>query len=82
MLIGMVFEVRGYRFGFMLASKRSKSLKDSIMASIGHPKYRKPYEYTAPKVVYIRPRDALGRYVAYKNVTSVTPALPEQSVCI
>ena len=49
---------------------------------VGHPKYRKPYEYTAPKVVYIRPRDALGRYVAYKNVTSVTPALPEQSVCI
>lgn len=71
MLVGMIFNVGAARFGFMLGSKKSKGLKNDIMTAIGHPKYRKPYEYTPPKVVYIRPRDALGRFVAYKNPKQV-----------
>ncbi len=72
MLTGMIFSIGNARFGFMLGSKKHKSLKNSIMEAIGHPKYQKPYE--APKVIYIRPRDALGRFVAYKNPKQVTVA--------
>mgnify|MGYP003612825100 CR=1 FL=1 len=72
MLAGMVFSIGNARFGFMLGSKRHKGLKNSIMEAIGHPKYQKTYE--APKTVYIRPRDALGRFVAYKEPKQiVTP---------
>lgn len=77
MLVGMIFNVGAARFGFMLGSKKHKSLKDSIMAAIGHPKYQKPYEYTPPKVVYIRPRDSLGRFVSYKNPKPAVVALEQ-----
>jgi len=61
MLAGMVFEVKGRRFGFMLGSKQSKSLKTKIMNAIN------PWHYEEPRVVVIRPRDALGRFVSYKQ---------------